>query len=151
MKIKNQLLAAALCCFAIAAQAEKLTSPDGKLVMDFNLNSKGTPVYSLLFQGKTVIKPSTLGLELKKEDPEQKTDFEWTERTDKDQLDRKTDLMTGFVVRNTQTASFDETWTPVWGEEDKIRNHYNELAVTLEQPDNQRHIVIRFRLFNRPA
>lgn len=45
MKIKNQLLAAALCCFAIAAQAEKLTSPDGKLVMDFNLNSKGTPVY----------------------------------------------------------------------------------------------------------
>lgn len=56
--------------------------------------------------------------------------------------------MTGFVVRNTQTASFDETWTPVWGEEDKIRNHYNELAVTLEQPDNQRHIVIRFRLFN---
>lgn len=148
MKIKNQLLAAALCCFAIAAQAEKLTSPDGKLVMDFNLNSKGTPVYSLLFQGKTVIKPSTLGLELKKEDPEQKTDFEWTERTDKDQLDRKTDLMTGFVVRNTQTASFDETWTPVWGEEDKIRNHYNELAVTLEQPDNQRHIVIRFRLFN---
>lgn len=41
MKIKNQLLAAALCCFAIAAQAEKLTSPDGKLVMDFNLNSKG--------------------------------------------------------------------------------------------------------------
>ena len=34
------------------------------------------------------------------------------------------------------------------GEEDKIRNHYNELAVTLEQPDNQRHIVIRFRLFN---
>ena len=66
MKIKNQLLAAALCCFAIAAQAEKLTSPDGKLVMDFNLNSKGTPVYSLLFQGKTVIKPSTLGLELKK-------------------------------------------------------------------------------------
>lgn len=99
MKIKNQLLAAALCCFAIAAQAEKLTSPDGKLVMDFNLNSKGTPVYSLLFQGKTVIKPSTLGLELKKEDPEQKTDFEWTERTDKDQLDRKTDLMTGFVVR----------------------------------------------------
>lgn len=109
MKIKNQLLAAALCCFAIAAQAEKLTSPDGKLVMDFNLNSKGTPVYSLLFQGKTVIKPSTLGLELKKEDPEQKTDFEWTERTDKDQLDRKTDLMTGFVVRNTQTASFDES------------------------------------------
>ena len=30
----------------------------------------------------------------------------------------------------------------------KIRNHYNELAVTLYQPMNERSVLIRFRLFN---
>ena len=130
------------------AQAEKLNSPDGNLVMNFSLNEAGAPVYELYFKNKVVIKPSTLGLELKKEDANKKTDFEWTARKDHDQLDSKTNLMTGFTVANTQTATFDETWTPVWGEEKEIRNHYNELTVTLNQAANDRQMVIRFRLFN---
>ena len=85
---------------------------------------------------------------MKKEDANKKTDFEWTARKDHDQLDSKTNLMTGFTVANTQTATFDETWTPVWGEEKEIRNHYNELTVTLNQAANDRQMVIRFRLFN---
>ena len=89
-----------------------------------------------------------MGLELKKEDANKKTTFDWKERTDKDQLDAKTNLMTGFTIKDTETSTFDETWKPVWGEESEIRNHYNELAVTLEQPENDRHIIIRFRLFN---
>ena len=49
--------------------------------------------------------------------------------------------------------SLDETWEPVWGEESHIRNHYNELAVTLEQgPVNKNGpkavMVIRFRLYD---
>jgi len=47
-------------------------------------------------------------------------------------------------VRNT----FDETWKTVWGEETEIRNHYNELALTLKQNETERQVVIRFRLFN---
>ena len=130
------------------AYAQKLTSPDGNLVMDFSLNQAGTPVYDLYYKNKPVIKPSTLGLELKKEDANKKTDFEWTERKDKGQLDAKTNLMSGFTIADTQTSTFDETWKPVWGEESEIRNHYNELAVTLNQPENNRYIIIRFRLFN---
>lgn len=56
--------------------------------------------------------------------------------------------MTGFTIQDTKTSTFDETWKPVWGEESSIRNHYNELEVTLNQPSNDRSIVIRFRLFN---
>ena len=112
------------------------------------LSPEGAPVYELSYKDKPVIKPSTLGLELKKEDANKKTTFEWTERTDKDQLDAKTNLMTGFKIKDTSTSTFDETWSPVWGEEKEIRNNYNELAVTLDQPSNDRYMVIRFRLFN---
>lgn len=148
MDFKRHLTSALLFCCALMAQAEKLNSPDGNLVMNFSLNEAGAPVYELYFKNKVVIKPSTLGLELKKEDANKKTDFEWTARKDHDQLDSKTNLMTGFTVANTQTATFDETWTPVWGEEKEIRNHYNELTVTLNQAANDRQMVIRFRLFN---
>lgn len=148
MNLKQQISLAALFCCSVAGYGQKLTSPDGQLEMNFSLNQAGAPVYELFYKQQPVIKPSTLGLELKKEDANKKTDFEWTERTDIDQLDSKTNLMTGFTITNTQTTTFDETWTPVWGEEKEIRNHYNELAVTLNQKEQDRSIVIRFRLFN---
>lgn len=148
MNIKKSFVLMAMCGFAFCASAQKLTSPDGNLVMNFSLNEQGAPVYDLTFKEKTVIKPSTLGLELKREDPEKKTDFEWTEMKDKAGVDKRANLMTGFKIKDTRTSTFDETWRPVWGEESEIRNHYNELEVTLDQPMNNRYIVIRFRLFN---
>lgn len=60
----------------------------------------------------------------------------------------ETSLMDGFVVAKTDTSTFDETWKPVWGETATIRNHYNELAVTLNQPATKRNIVIRFRVYD---
>lgn len=148
MNIKKSFALMAMCGFAFYASAQKLTSPDGNLVMNFSLNEQGAPVYDLTYKEKAVIKPSTLGLELKREDPEKKTDFEWTEMKDKAGVDKRANLMTGFKIKDTRTSTFDETWRPVWGEESEIRNHYNELEVTLDQPMNNRYIVIRFRLFN---
>jgi alpha-glucosidase len=149
MHIKTLFSAFMLCLAALTAPAqEKLTSPDGRLTMTFHLNEKGAPVYELTRGSQAVILPSTLGLELKKENADAPTDFDFKPRTDVDQLDSKSNLMDGFTLDGTQTSTFDETWTPVWGEESAIRNHYNELAVTLNQPANQRKIVIRFRLFN---
>ena len=148
MNLKSIFSLTSCICFAMAVNAQKLTSPDGNFVMNFSLSTEGAPVYELSYKDKPIIKPSTLGLELKKEDANKKTTFEWTERTDKDQLDAKTNLMTGFKIKDTSTSTFDETWSPVWGEEKEIRNNYNELAVTLDQPSNDRYMVIRFRLFN---
>ncbi len=140
------LLLAAACCLPLAAQ--QLSSPDGNLLLSFSLTDGGKPTYELAYKGQAVILPSRLGLELKREDADKQIDFECTERTDLDQLDSKTNLFSGFVIAATETATADETWEPVWGEEREIRCHYNELAVTLSQPENDRHIILRFRLFN---
>ena len=146
---KNLTLIALLLCAFVANAQQKLTSPNGNFEMTFSLDEKGAPVYDLSYKNQLVIKPSKLGLELKKEDANKKTDFEWTEKkVNQAELDAKADLYNGFVLKDAKTSTFDETWTPVWGEEKEIRNHYNELAVTLEQPKNNRYIIIRFRLFD---
>ena len=131
MNLKKTWVLAALCCI-FTANAQRLTSPDGNLVMDFCLNPEGTPTYELSFKGKAVIKPSKLGLELKGRTPKKRLAYEQTGTT-ASISDRRTDLMTGFKIRDTRISSFDETWRPVWGEESEIRNHYNELEVTLDR------------------
>lgn len=146
--MKKKLLASCFLLLSLAAGAQQLASPDGRLQMNFRLDEAGTPTYDLFYKEKPVIKTSKLGLELKKEDPDAAVDFEFKQRKDASTLDKKTDLYSGFEVADTKTATFDETWQPVWGEESAIRNRYNELAVTLEQPGNDRTMVIRFRLFN---
>ena len=56
----------------------------------YKRQGQGTPTYELTYKQKEVIKPSKLGLELKKEDANAKTDFEWTDKKDIDKLDIKT-------------------------------------------------------------
>ena len=66
--MKHFLFSAFLFCIGmISAQAQQLQSPDKQLVMTFSLLSDGTPSYTLSYKGKEVIKPSTLGFELKKD------------------------------------------------------------------------------------
>lgn len=125
MRTKVFAMLAILFCSVMTGRAEKIQSPDGKLELNFNLKN-GIPVYTLDYKQRPVVKESSLGLELK---------------------DGK-NLMDGFTLANATTSSFDETWQPVWGEVKDIRNQYNELAVTLDQPATDRHIVIRFRLYN---
>lgn len=128
--------------------AQELKSPDGNFSMRFYLQEGGVPTYTLTYKGKEVIRPSKLGLELVPEkDSRNYWDFS-PEGTVASQKDEKANLYSGFAVQNTKTASFDETWHPVWGESKDIRNHYNELAVTLNQPATDRQMLIRFRLFN---
>ena len=125
----KQFLFTALLWLAFfnTANAQQLKSPNEKFVMAFSLQNGGTPSYSLNYKGKAVIKPSKLGLELKN--------------------DTKS-LLNDFTVIDTKTSTFDESWKPVWGEVASIRNHYNELAVTLNQKGTDRQIIIRFRLFD---
>ena len=102
-------------------------SPDGNIVLKFEINSKGAPVYSLTYKGLEVIKPSTLGLEI---------------------VSRQGDLMDGFEITGSETAAFDETWQPVWGETRDIRNHYNELLVKMVQKKSSREMNLRFRVYD---
>ena len=74
------------------------------------------------YKGKTVCKPSHLGLELAKDKHASKGMEE-------------TSLMDGFTETGSKTSTFDETWKPVWGETATIRNHYNEMEVNLNQAE----------------
>ena len=146
--MKRTLLSAALICIALGAMAQKVTSPDGKMELSFALDN-GRPTYTLRVDGKTVVAPSHLGYQLKKENGEKSTDFDWkpSRATDKE-ASRKADFFSDFTLEKYENNSFDETWKPVWGEESSIRNHYNELLVQLKQTKNNRFLNIRFRLFD---
>ena len=146
--MKRTLLSAALICIALGAMAQKVTSPDGKMELSFSLDN-GRPTYTFSVDGKTVVAPSHLGYQLKKENGEKSTDFDWkpSRATDKE-ASRKADFFSDFTLEKFENNSFDETWKPVWGEESSIRNHYNELLVQLKQTKNNRFLNIRFRLFD---
>lgn len=125
--MKKIACVAALLLFVFIAFSQELASPDGNFKMTFLLDAKGVPSYDLLYKGKTVIKPSKLGIELKND---------------------KHSLQDSFSIKSSGRNTVDETWQPVWGEWKNIRNHYNEWAVTLHQNSGDRDIIIRFRLFN---
>ena len=149
MKLKRNLYMLVLSMGILTSHAqEKLSSPDGNLTMSFSLDMQGSPVYELSYKGKTVIKPSKLGFELIQENPNKQTDFEWKEQKDTTLSDVQTNLYNGFELEKAEFSTFDETWQPVWGEEKEIRNHYNQLTVTLEQSQSERIMQIEFRLFN---
>lgn len=118
----------------LGCMAQKVTSPNGNVELIFSLNN-GRPQYEMRYKGQAVVKPSFLGLELAKDKHASKG------------LD-ETDLMDGFTLKDSQTSTFDETWKPVWGETEQIRNHYNELAVNLFHASSNRNITIRFRVYD---
>ena len=132
MKLKKTLqiiLALCLGLWMISCQQEhiKLTSPNGKLSLEFTLDEEGAPRYCLRHAGKNILLPSRLGLVLKD----------------------APDLLTGFVLKEVKHDSHNDVWQPVWGEEAEIVNHYNELRVCLkEETSLERELNIIFRLFD---
>ena len=122
---------------AMPADALTLQSPDHQLELKFAVMD-GVPYYALNRASKPVVLPSRMGFTL-----------EWRD-----------DLAHAFVLKDKAYSTFDETWDPVWGEEAHIRNHYNEMLVTLEQPigsvESMDHstekrptvMQIRFRLYD---
>ena len=121
--------------------AQMIQSPDGQLQLKVAVVD-GVPTYSLKRGETEVIRPSRLGVELR--GPRYKETFE--EKATK-AYGAPESLYDGFTLEKAERSSFDETWETVWGEEAKIRNHYNELAVTLKK-DTGRYMIVRFRVFD---
>lgn len=116
-----------LVCLGLAGRvhASEVTSPNGEMKLTFTLRDS-KPYYSVSFRGKPVIKPSRLGYELHNAE----------------------NLLEGFTQMGEKTSTFDETWTPVWGENKTIRNHYKELLVNLIQEKTGRVMNLRFRVYD---
>ena len=107
------------------ANLRKVSSPDGNVELSFNLKDGHIPVYSLDYKGKPVVGESHLGFKLQGSGM-----YDW------------------FEISKTETREIDETWKPVWGEESQIRNHCNEMTVTLRQTSSNRFMKICFRVFD---
>ena len=107
------------------ANLRKVSSPDGNVELSFNLKDGHIPVYSLDYKGKPVVGESHLGFKLQGSGM-----YDW------------------FEISDTATRESDETWNPVWGEESQIRNHCNEMTVTLRQTSSNRFMKICFRVFD---
>ncbi len=117
-----------LCCllgWQMQAQSTQ-TSPDGNVKVAFGLSDSGKPFYKVWYKNQEVIKQSFLGLELK----------------------NTTNLISDFKLVKEEKSTFDQTWKTVWGEESEIRNHYNELLVSLHQSTSDRVMNIRFRVYD---
>lgn len=143
MKRYLMLFAAAAATIGASAQ-EVLRSPDGELELRFSLSEKGEPTYALDYKGRAVVLPSRMGLELRSDAPA----LEFGAEIQKGGYGEPVSLYDGFEQCGAERSEFDETWQPVWGEESSIRNRYNELAVTLRQPQSGRRMVVRFRLYD---
>ncbi|MCB0586416.1 MAG: glycoside hydrolase family 97 N-terminal domain-containing protein, partial [Phaeodactylibacter sp.] len=131
--MKNQTLLPFLfltLLFSCQDTSEKTTiiqSPDGVLKLEFILSDTGIPQYTLSRNGSTVIDTSALGFNLRESGV----------------------LREGFTIVSTQTGEVRESWTPVWGPQKEIQDHYNELFLELaEGGANPRKLNLRFRLFD---
>lgn len=125
--MKKLILCVMICLFGVGfSLAQTLTSPDGNLVMDFHLSADKTPVYSLKYKGKDVIKESKLGFQIRP----------------------SFDFSKNFRIVETKEDASDTTWNPVWGQNSVIRDNHKELFVALEQEGTGWLLNIRFRLFD---
>ena len=106
--------------------AQDVQSPSKEITMNFSLNSNGEPVYTVNFKGKEVFKQSKMGVSLKD----------------------GTSLNKNFIIEKSEKSSFDETWTPVLGEESSIRNHYNQMTFHLKQNESNKKLDIVFKVYD---
>ena len=113
--------------FALSiSQAQSIQSPSGKMTVTFKLSGSGQPTYSINYKDKAVILESVLGIKLKE----------------------KPDLDAKFEIITSKTATFNESWKPVLGEQSTIVNHYNELTVSLINKASKVKMNIIFRVFD---
>jgi alpha-glucosidase len=120
------VLAAAFGTHAQAQEPLQVTSPDGLNVVTVETRAGGL-FYSLEREGRKVILPSGLGFEFREAPP----------------------LNNGLEVTGTERDSVDQLWEQPWGEVAYVRNHYNELRVSVaETRDPGRRFTVAFRAFN---
>ncbi|WP_051353214.1 glycoside hydrolase family 97 catalytic domain-containing protein [Thalassobacillus devorans] len=102
-------------------------SPDGNVQVEFQLTEEGEPQYQISYGKTRLIEPSSLGFKFKEQAP----------------------LQSNFKIIDTSIENYNEHWEPVWGEKSKIKNHYKQLTVYLQEKDEpNRKMNIVFRIYD---
>ncbi len=116
---------AVYCLVSCSGSQTSLQSPSGEINVTFCLDKTGQPEYSVKFNGEEIIKPSTMGFEL---------------------LDGAK-IAEGFKITDVKHSSADSYWEPVWGENDSIRDHYNDMVISMVDNAGVK-MNVEFRVFD---
>ena len=114
-------------CSATGHRPLDIKSPGGNVGIRFHLDAEGKPFYQSWFNDDLVMDTSYLGFD----------------------LNQAAGLKGDFEIIGDAQATFDETWEQPWGEQQFIRNHYNELKVSLQEKQAlKRKLDIVFRVYD---
>lgn len=106
---------------------ESVASPDGSLVATL-ATVDGRLTYDVVRDGSTtVVAPSGLGFTLS---------------------DPVVDLTTGMTITSVERRTADESWTPAWGTDSRIRNHYDELVAHALHEASGVRLDVTIRVFD---
>ncbi len=131
------LLASCLCLLqaglgAVAAETKAesthwtVLSPDGQIELVLTLTPAALQ-YAVRYRQQPVLKASRLGLTFKGQPA----------------------LQAGLQVAQVRTRQHDSQWQPVWGQRAQIRDHFNELVLSLEETAApKRKVVLVFRSYD---
>jgi alpha-glucosidase len=113
----------AAATFSGSRAAENISSPDGRVRIEFQLQAGGIPTYAITYREKPLVLPSPLGFE---------------------------DFAAGFTVTRTSTDSHSGEWTQIYGERKIVPDHYRELDVDLRHASGSQ-LRITFRAYDEGA
>src|SRR5688500_3723613 len=134
MTIKSRRFRFAACACAMLSAAGPLsaqewlrvTSPDGRNVVSVGLH-EGRLHYAVERRGRSIVMPSVLGFE-----------FRGAPR-----------LRDSLRITGNARNAVNQTWTQPWGEVARVRDHHNELRVSVvETAPPVRRFDVVFRVFN---
>src|SRR5262245_29261187 len=126
-----QLFALLLACAPLANKAQaadtiRVASPDGRNVVVVQVD-QGKLFYRLQRNGRDVLLPSQLGFEFR----------------------GAGSLSDSLKITNTARSTFDQTWRQPWGEVAEVRDHHNELRVSVQENTRAaRRFDVVFRVFD---
>jgi alpha-glucosidase len=125
--LKHFALLLGIAAIASRGQAQvRVASPDGRNQVSVDVH-EGKLYYSVQRDGRPLLTPSLLGFE-----------FRGAPR-----------LRDSLRVTDTARTTFDTTWAQPWGEVRRVRDHHNELKVSvLETAAPNRRFTLAVRAFN---
>ncbi len=109
----------------IASSSVDVQSPDGKVTIEFALQSNNAaPTYRIKYLGNSIVEQSRLGLQ--------------------------PDFTNSFQITNTTTTDHSGQWTNLLGERKIVPDNYHELNVDLKQQSGKL-LRVTFRAYNEGA
>lgn len=113
---------------ALLSQAVELQSPDGAYTISIGQGMR----YTISYNGKTIVEESQMGIDV------DNRLFESALAVPRGEF---VNWCRDMELRTQETTTIDQTWTPLYGENAQIRDHYNQLTLHYEKGSNGQGVI----------